>query len=75
MATSANDPGGPDPVSLDDVPARIREGCAAELDVGPLPGVPSTVIDFTADDPQVIRDGAGAAADALERVRAALASA
>src|SRR6185295_12037686 len=45
-ATSANDPGGPDPVSLDDVPARIRAGCAAELDVGRLPGIASTVLDF-----------------------------
>ena len=33
-ATSANDPGGPDPVTLDDVPARIRAGCGAELDLG-----------------------------------------
>ena len=37
MATSANDPGGPNPVSLDDVPQRIREAVAAELDLAALP--------------------------------------
>ena len=41
-ATSANDPGGPDPLTLDDVPARLRDACPA-LDEGPLRGVPSTV--------------------------------
>lgn len=72
VATSANDPGGPNPVSLADVPARIRAACAAELDGGTLPGVPSTVIDFTGPDPYVIREGAAPAAEALERVRVAL---
>ena len=51
------------------MPARIREGCAAEVDLGPLPGTPSTVIDFTGAGPSVIRDGAAPAAEALERVR------
>lgn len=73
LATSANDPGGPSPATLDEVPARIREGCAAELDAGPLPGTASTVIDFTGPDPRVIRDGVAPAAEALERVRRALA--
>ena len=72
LATSANEPGGPSPVSLEDVPGRIRAGAAAELDVGPLPGTPSTVIDFTGAEPQVIREGAASAADAIGRVRAAL---
>jgi L-threonylcarbamoyladenylate synthase len=74
MATSANDPGGPDPATLDEVPARIRQGCAAELDVGRLPGTASTVIDFTREEPYVIREGAGPAAEALARVQAALAA-
>jgi L-threonylcarbamoyladenylate synthase len=69
-ATSANDPGGPDPVSLDDVPDRIRAGCGAELDVGKLPGIASTVIDFTGTEPRVLREGAAPSADALARVRA-----
>jgi L-threonylcarbamoyladenylate synthase len=72
MATSANDPGGPNPVTLDDVPRRIRDAVAAELDLGPLPGTPSTVIDFTRDEPLVIRDGAVPAADAIACVQAAL---
>jgi L-threonylcarbamoyladenylate synthase len=70
-ATSANDPGGPDPVSLDDVPARIRAGCGAELDVGRLPGIASTVLDFTGPEPRVLREGAAPSAEALARVRAA----
>jgi len=73
IATSANDPGGADPASLDEVPRRIRDAAAAEIDAGPLPGVASTVIDFTVDPPVVIREGAVPGADAIERVRAALA--
>jgi L-threonylcarbamoyladenylate synthase len=72
MATSANDPGGPDPATVDDVPERIRAGCAALIDVGRLPGRPSTVIDFSGEQPEVIREGAAPAAEALERVRKAL---
>jgi len=72
MATSANDPGGPDPRTLDDVPERIRAGCAAEVDAGPLPGKASTVIDFTGREPVVLRDGAAPADEALARVRDAL---
>ena len=74
MATSANDPGGPNPASLDDVPQRIRDAVAAELDLGPLPGTPSTVIDFTHDEPVVIREGVAPAADAIARVQSALAA-
>jgi L-threonylcarbamoyladenylate synthase len=74
MATSANDPGGPDPATLDDVPQRIRDAVAAELDLGRLPGTPSTVIDFTRDEPFVIRDGLIPAAEAIAKVRAALAA-
>ena len=70
-ATSANDPGGPDPVSLDDVPTRIRSGCAAELDAGRLPGLASTVLDFTGPEPQVLREGAASSVEALARVRTA----
>jgi L-threonylcarbamoyladenylate synthase len=74
MATSANDPGGANPASLADVPQRIRDAVAAELDLGPLPGTPSTVIDFTHDEPLVIRDAAAPAADAIARVQSALIS-
>lgn len=68
MATSANDPGAPDPARLEDVPRRILEGCAAAIDAGPLPGVPSTILDLTGREPRVLREGAVPAADALARV-------
>jgi len=67
-ATSANDPGGPDPRTLADVPKRLREACAA-LDAGTLPGTPSTVLDLTGTVPRVLREGAVPAAEALSRLR------
>ena len=70
LATSANDPGGPNPVTLDDVPQRIRDGCGAELDLGPLPGTPSTVVDLTQHEPRILREGAVPATEALRRLRA-----
>ena len=70
LATSANEPGGPNPASLDDVPARIRAGCGAEVDSGPLPGTPSTVLDLTGPEPRVLREGAVPAAEALARLGA-----
>ena len=59
VATSANEPGGPAAASLDEVPARIRAGCAAEVDAGTLPGTVSTVVDLTGPAPVVLRAGAG----------------
>jgi L-threonylcarbamoyladenylate synthase len=58
-ATSANEPGEPPAASLEDVPARIRAGCGAELDGGRLGGEPSTVVDYTGSEPVVLRPGAG----------------
>jgi len=69
LATSANDPGGPSPSTLADVPAHIRNGCGAELDLGPLPGTPSTVLDLTGAEPRVLREGAAPAAEAIARLR------
>ena len=71
-ATSANLAGGPDPHRLEDVPAAIREGCAAEVDGGELPGIASTVIDLTGAEPAVLREGAVPADQALARVEATL---
>ena len=71
VATSANRPGGPDPRRLEDVPAEIRAGAAAELDGGELSGVPSTVLDLTGREPRVLREGAVSAEEALRRVSAA----
>ena len=73
IATSANLAGGEDPRRLADVPEQIRAGVAATIDGGELPGTPSTVLDFTGDEPQVVREGAVPAAEALERAAAALA--
>jgi len=72
-ATSANLPGGPDPRRLAEVPGELRTRVAAALDGGELPGTPSTVLDFTGEEPRVVRDGAAPADEALERVGAALA--
>jgi L-threonylcarbamoyladenylate synthase len=69
-ATSANLPGGPDPLTVDDVPDEICAGCAAVVDGGKLPGVPSTVLDLTSSEPRVLREGAVAAAEALRLIRA-----
>jgi len=68
VATSANHPGEPDPVTLDDVSEDIRVGAAAVVDGGELLGTPSTVIDLTGDEPRVLREGAVSAAEALRRL-------
>lgn len=68
MATSANLPGRPDPARLEDVPEELRAGCRAVVDGGRLPGVPSTVIDLTGEEPRIIRAGAVDAAAALRRL-------
>jgi L-threonylcarbamoyladenylate synthase len=72
-ATSANEPGEPPAASLDDVPERIRAGCAAELDCGRLPGIASTVIDFTGDEPVVVREGAAPSGEAIARAESGVA--
>ena len=48
----------------------MREGCGAEVDAGRLPGVASTVLDFTGEEPRVLREGAAPSAEALARVAA-----
>jgi L-threonylcarbamoyladenylate synthase len=58
-ATSANVSGGPDPRRVEDVPEQIRAACGAIVDVGELPGLPSTVIDLTSGEPRLLRQGAG----------------
>ena len=74
MQSSANVSGEPDARTLDEVPARLRQGVDLVLDGGELPGRPSTVVDlreFSTDGSwHVLREGA------LSRsaVQAALAS-
>ncbi len=67
-ATSANLHGGVDPRRIADVPREILDAVAAVLDVGDLPGTPSTVVDLTGPEPRVLREGAVPAAEALARV-------
>ena len=69
VSTSANAPGGPDARALEAIPASLRERVGAVVDGGILPGAPSTVIDFTGDEPRVLREGAMPSADALALVR------
>jgi L-threonylcarbamoyladenylate synthase len=57
-ATSANVSGGANPSRVEEIPVEIRNACGAVLDVGVLPGVPSTVLDLTGDEPRVVREGA-----------------
>jgi L-threonylcarbamoyladenylate synthase len=70
-ATSANEPGGAAPARLDEVPTRLREACAAELDGGALPGFASTVVDLTGPEPRVLREGAGPVEDVLRALELA----
>jgi L-threonylcarbamoyladenylate synthase len=53
VATSANLHGAGDPVSLDDLAPELR--ALPRVDVGPLRGKPSTVIDCTGPEPVVLR--------------------
>jgi L-threonylcarbamoyladenylate synthase len=67
-ATSANLHGGTDPRRVEGVPAEILDGVAAVLDVGELPGTPSTVLDLTGPEARVLREGAVPGAEALARL-------
>ncbi len=68
VATSANLPGGPDPATVDDVPAELRAAVDAVVDGGELPGTASTVLDFIGPEPRVLREGAVPADEALRLV-------
>ncbi len=70
-ATSANLHGSADPARVDDIPDEIR-AAAAVVDGGELPGIPSTVVDLTGQEPLVLREGAVPAAEALARIDAVL---
>jgi L-threonylcarbamoyladenylate synthase len=66
LQSSANEAGGADPRSVEEIPERIREQADLVLDAGPLPGTPSTVVDLRsyeqAGEWSVIRAGAVARA-------------
>ncbi|HEV3407111.1 MAG TPA: L-threonylcarbamoyladenylate synthase [Gaiellaceae bacterium] len=67
-ATSANLHGERDPARVDDIPASIREGVAAVVDAGELPGTPSTVVDLTGPEPKILREGAVPREEALSKI-------
>ena len=71
-ATSANPAGGSDPRTVDELDPELRERVAAVVDGGELPGIASTVLDLTGDEPLVLREGAVPSATALACVAAAL---
>jgi L-threonylcarbamoyladenylate synthase len=62
LQSSANDAGGRDARSLDEVPVRLRAAADLVLDGGALPGTASTVVDLRAYEPDgswsVVREGA-----------------
>lgn len=64
-ATSANLHDGPDPRAVSQIPEQLLAGVAVVVDAGELPGTPSTVIDFTGNEPVVVREGAGDVGPAL----------
>lgn len=72
VATSANRPGEPEPRRVEDVPPEFRAAAGAVVDAGELPGRSSTVIDFTGNEPRVLREGAGSVESALERAAGAI---
>lgn len=67
-ATSANLHGGPDPVRVEDIPEELKRSVGALIDSGPLPGKASTVVDLTGLQPQILREGAVAAEEALATI-------
>ncbi len=69
--TSANLAGGKEARLLADVAEVLRAECAA-VDGGELPGIPSSVIDFTGPEAVVLRRGAGDVDDAIARAAAAV---
>lgn len=60
ISTSANLSGEATPESIADMPKSLTDNLDAAIDVGPLRGDPSTVIDLTGEEPVVLREGAGA---------------
>ena len=73
LQSSANEAGGPDARSVEEVPERIRAAADLVLDGGHLPGTHSTVVDLRSYEHgerwAVVREGAvdsGAVAAALD---------
>jgi L-threonylcarbamoyladenylate synthase len=69
--TSANLAGGPEARRLAEVAEVLLAECTT-LDGGELPGIPSSVIDFTGPEPVLLRRGAGDVDDAIARALGAV---
>jgi tRNA threonylcarbamoyl adenosine modification protein (Sua5/YciO/YrdC/YwlC family) len=68
--TSANLSGEPTPPTIDGVRARLGDAVAVYVDGGPAPGeLPSTIVDLTAEQPRIVREGA-IDADRIRRILA-----
>ena len=57
-STSANIHGGLPPTNIAEALGQLGENISIYIDSGTLPGIPSTIIDFTGTKPKVIREGA-----------------
>jgi len=66
--TSANVHGGLDPAQVEDIPEEILRAAAVVVDAGTLPGTPSTVIDLTGTEPQILREGAVPGPEAMAKI-------
>ena len=70
--TSANLRGDPAPARFGDVPESILAGADLAIDGGDLPGLPSTVVDFTSIEEdghwRILRDGALSPGDLASRL-------
>ncbi|MHB1391175.1 MAG: L-threonylcarbamoyladenylate synthase [Thermoleophilia bacterium] len=71
--TSANLSGGPDPISIEEMPDQVRDACDFIIDGGPTPlGVPSSVVDLRALDdggePVILRQGPMSRAEIERRI-------
>lgn len=68
--TSANPSGEPTPQACDDVRAALGDAVAVYLCAGSSSGdTPSTVVDLTAPDPRILREGAVPARDVFDALR------
>lgn len=65
VSTSANGAGEPPVTSPEALPRDMEEALDAVLDQGPREGKPSTIVDFTASEPRLIREGDSAFAQFL----------
>lgn len=57
VSTSANRSGTPPISSIDELENQVAEGVDFALDAGMVEGEPSTIVDFTGESPQILREG------------------